>query len=379
VAVLATNLPERLDPALDRRVRVRVDFGKPDGVSRESIWRMLLPPRAVLDADVDLAGLARRYDLTGGYIKNAVLNAVAAAVTESPVAPVLRQTHLDAAARDQMRRPAACEDGARLQEPRATLDDVFLPEAQRRAVQEIVAASNARRTVFERWRVAARQSGGRGVVALFHGAPGTGKTLCAEAVAGELGRPLLRVVLPSVLSRWVGEAERMLARVFSDASSHDAVLLLDEVDGLLMARGRGQASRHDDSVVNALLDLLDRHEGVVLLCTNRPEVLDSALDRRLAWRVAFPEPDTAARAAIWRTLVPPSATGGRALDMHALAAQFPLTGGRLRNAAVRAASRAASEGRSLTLSDLAGAASEESGEPVPSRVATARVATGWEA
>lgn len=362
IAVLATNLPDKLDPALDRRVRVRVDFGRPDPIARAALWRMHLPPRAPLAEDVDVDALARRFDVAGGYIRNAVLNAVAAAVCEQPESPVLRQAHLDAAARDQARRPAAHEGGAGVLEPRATLADVCLPAAAMHAVTEVVSAASARRTVFDRWGVAARQSGGRGVTALFHGAPGTGKTLCAEAIAGELGRGLLRVTLPGVLSRWVGEAERSLARAFAEASNADAVLLLDEIDALLMARGEGRASRHDDSIVNALLDLLDRHDGVVILCTNRPDVLDRALDRRVGWRVAFPVPDAHAREAIWARVVPSSATGGRTLDLRGLAARYALTGGRIRNAAIRAASRAASAGTVLDLPALARAAAEEAGQ-----------------
>jgi SpoVK/Ycf46/Vps4 family AAA+-type ATPase len=359
IAVLATNLPDRLDPALDRRIRVRVDFAAPDAIARAALWRLHVPPRAALDADVDLDALARRFDLVGGYIRNAMLNAVAAAVCEAPEAPVLRQAHLEAAARDQSRRIPAEGEVDGVQEPRATLADVCLPAAALREVRGVVAAAGARRTVFDRWGVAARQTGGRGVVALFHGPPGTGKTLCAEAIAGELGRGLLRVTLPNVLSRFVGDAERSLARAFATAASSEAVLLLDEIDGLLMARGAGRASRHDDSLVVALLDLIDRHDGVVILCTNRPEVLDRALDRRVGWRVGFPVPDAAARAAIWRQVVPPSATEGQALDVRGLAARFALTGGRIRSAAVRAASRAAADGRTIDLAGLFEAAAEE--------------------
>ncbi len=196
---------------------------------------------------------------------------------------------------------------------------------------------------------------------MFHGPPGTGKTLCAEAIAGELGRPLRRVTVPRVLSKWVGDTERSLGEEFSRAVQSDAVLLLDEIDALLMARGTGRASRHDDSIVNALLDLLDRHDGVVILCTNRPDVLDRALDRRVGWRVAFGAPDAETRAAIWRQLVPAAATGGVSLDFRGVAERFELTGGRIRNAAVRASIRAASAGRTPDLGDFVRAAAEEVG------------------
>jgi len=362
VAVLATNLADKLDQALDRRVLVRVDFPRPDGIARERIWQMLIPPRAALAPDVDVKALARRHDIAGGYIKNAVLNAIAASVADGAgrgVDPVLTQSQLDRAARDQARRPASTEDGPSHQAPLSTLADVSLPTREKRLVEEIVAAASTRRTVFERWGIAARQTGGRGIVALFHGEPGTGKTFCAESVAGELGRPLSRVTLPSVLSKWVGDAERTLARLFAEAAKDEAVLLLDEIDGLLMQRGQARASRHDDSLVNTLLDLLDRHEGVVILCTNRPEVLDQALGRRIGWKVEFPVPDSAGRLAIWRSLVPGAATGGRELDLRGLAHRYPLTGGRIRNAVVRAASRAAASGMDLDLRALEVAAFEE--------------------
>lgn len=359
IAVLATNLPEQLDPALDRRVRVRIDFGRPDAISRAAIWRLHLPPNAVLAADVDVDALSRRFDLSGGYIRNAVLNAVAAAVSEAPAAPVLRQRHLDTAARDQAVRPAAQNGSGEAQEPRATLADVYLPAVEAQLVREMVAAAGVRRTVFDRWGIAARQSGGRGIIALFYGPPGTGKTLCAEAIAGELSRPLLRVTLPSVLSKWVGEAERNLAQAFANAALNEAVLLLDEIDGLLMARGEGRASRHDDSIVNTLLDLLDRHDGVVVLCTNRPDVLDCALTRRLSWQIGFRLPDAAARTAIWQQTVPATATGDQRLDMAALGARYALSGGQIRTAAIRAASRAAAQGRTIDIAALAAAAAEE--------------------
>lgn len=371
VAVLATNLADKLDQALDRRVLVRVDFPRPDGIARERIWRMLLPPRAVLAPDVDVTALARRHDIAGGYIKNAVLNAVAASVADGAsrgVDPVLTQAQLDRAARDQARRPTASEDGPSLQAPLCTLADVSLPPREKRLVEEIVAAASTRRTVFERWGIAARQQGGRGIVALFHGEPGTGKTFCAEAIAGELGRPLSRVTLPSVLSKWVGDAERTLARLFAESAKEETVLLLDEIDSLLMQRGEARASRHDDSLVNTMLDLLDRHEGVVILCTNRPAVLDKALGRRIGWKVEFPAPDAAGRLAIWRSLVPSTATGGRELDLRGLAHRYQLTGGRIRNAVVRAASRAAASGMDLDLRALEAAAFEEEADgaaPVP--------------
>jgi SpoVK/Ycf46/Vps4 family AAA+-type ATPase len=356
MAVLATNLPDRLDEALDRRVQVRVDFPNPDALARAEIWRLHIPSQAETAGDIDPSALGRRFEMTGGYIKNAVLNAIAAAVHEDPAQPVLRQRHLEAAARDQQRRPAAAPvDG--LAEPRAQLRDLILPRRDLDLIEQIVAAASARGVVFDRWGVGAHQAGGRGIVALFSGPPGTGKTLAAEAIAGELARPLLRITPANVLSRWVGDAERALTARFRDAEAADAVLLIDEADGLLATRGAGQ--HHDDRLVITLLDLIDRHEGVVILCTNRRAVLDAALRRRVGWSLRFEAPGPEARAALWAAMVPAAATGGVPLDLRRLAADLPLTGGQVRSAAVRAATRAATAGRFVSAADLRRAAEEE--------------------
>jgi SpoVK/Ycf46/Vps4 family AAA+-type ATPase len=244
-----------------------------------------------------------------------------------------------------------------LAEPRAQLRDLILPRRDLDLIEQIVAAASARGVVFDRWGVGAHQAGGRGIVALFSGPPGTGKTLAAEAIAGELARPLLRITPANVLSRWVGDAERALTARFRDAEAADAVLLIDEADGLLATRGAGQ--HHDDRLVITLLDLIDRHEGVVILCTNRRAVLDAALRRRVGWSLRFEAPGPEARAALWAAMVPAAATGGVPLDLRRLAADLPLTGGQVRSAAVRAATRAATAGRFVSAADLRRAAEEE--------------------
>jgi SpoVK/Ycf46/Vps4 family AAA+-type ATPase len=193
---------------------------------------------------------------------------------------------------------------------------------------------------------------------LFTGEPGTGKTFCAHAVAGELGRPLLEAAVPALLSKWVGESERNLANLFRTAHEHGAVLFLDECDAVLAERG-GDGARHDDRLVGVFLRQLERHDGLVLLATNREGILDKALSRRLAYRVAFPVPDAAGRAAIWRGLLPATVPTDGTVDPEALGRRFALTGGRIRNAVFKAAFRAASRGGVLTGVLLESAAVEE--------------------
>jgi SpoVK/Ycf46/Vps4 family AAA+-type ATPase len=197
------------------------------------------------------------------------------------------------------------------------------------------------------------------VAALFYGEPGTGKTLTAEAIAGELNRPLLVASIPAVLSKWVGQTESNLARLFERAQKQEAVLFLDEADSLLMERGAGRASRHDDAAVNVLLELIERHDGVTLLATNRPERLDRALARRLAYRLQFALPGAEERAAIWRGLLPDTVPVEGALDFVALGRVFELSGALIKNAVFKAAFRVASRGGTLTQAALEQAAAEE--------------------
>ncbi len=361
VAILATNAPDALDEALERRLLVRVAFPRPDRAARRQIWERLLPAEAPIAADVDLDQLAHRFDLAGGYIKNAVLMAVAS-VTHAG-RDRIAQADLVEAARQQRER-VSDGDGEALAVPMARLADVVLGAEATEAVEEIVEAARHRSQALERWGIGTHLTGGRGVVALFHGPPGTGKTLCAEAIAGELGRPLLPCTLSGVLSKYVGESEQRLSALFDQARRREAVLFVDEADAWLGDR-RARSEAHDRRLVNLLLLELERHEGVVLMATNLAGGLDAALARRLGWTVRFDLPDVAARAAIWRRLLPPGVPGADAIDVEQLAAGWRLTGAAIRNAVYRAAFRAERAQRPLTTEALARAAAEASGAPRP--------------
>ena len=342
VAMLATNLPEHLDEALARRILVRVRFPEPDRAQRAEIWRRHLPAQAPLAADVDVERLAARFEITGGLIKNAVLMSVAAAVHGAGDAePEITHAHLEAAAAAQLSQVDA--EGRPVTVPEARLCDLVLAPPQWRAVEQLLAAVQNRRMVLQQWGVGGPRVEQTGVAALFHGPPGTGKTLCAEALAGELNRPLRVARAPALLSKWVGDTERNLEQLFRDARGQRAVILLDEADSLLGRRDSPGASRHDQSMTNVLLDLIDQYPGLVLLATNLPERLDPALARRLAWRLEFLRPEQAERQALWACMLPDSAPLADDVDLHPLA-QIELSGAGIRSATLRAATQAAAEG-----------------------------------
>ena len=356
VAILATNLPEALDEAFDRRILVKVHFAEPDRAARAEIWRKHLPKQLPLAADVDLQALADRFEMTGGYIKNAVLMAVASAVHDGHTPRVVTMAALEQAARDQMLRPG--QEESELLRPKSQLKDVILSAALHEQVLELIDAARHRRTLLEKWGIGANLSTGKGAAALLSGPPGTGKTLCAEAIAAELNRPLMVAQVPALLSKWIGETEKNLAFQFAQAKNHGAVLLLDEADGLMGDRN-GLTHKHDISVVNVMLQLIERHEGVVLLATNRADALDKALTRRLGWHLRFAMPDARLRAGIWRALLPETVPVHGKIDFERLGRNFALTGGHIKNAVFKAAFRAARSEVALQQAGLEFAAMEE--------------------
>ena len=324
IAVLATNLPASLDEALARRVLVRVRFPEPDRHSRAEIWRRLLPEQAPLSEDIDVDRLAERFELSGGFIKNAVLGAVAWVVYEQ--AAKLTHQHLERAAQEQLQRFDA--DGEPLVVPPERLSDMVLPRDVQDHVDALLSSVRAAPTVLRTWGVGG-PGGNLGVAALLHGPPGTGKTLCAKALAGELNRPLMMVRASTLLSKWLGESERNLQAAFDRARADHAVLLVDEADSLLLDRAQA-SQRHELSMVNTLLDLVENHPGLVLLATNLPDRMDGALARRLAASIGFTRPAPEERRALWLRMLPESAPLQVDVDRSLLAERFDLSGAEIR-------------------------------------------------
>lgn len=358
IAVLATNLPEMLDEALDRRILVKVKFGEPDSTARLAIWRHHLPPQVPLAADVDLAALADRFEMAGGYIKNAVLMAVADAVHSRPEQPQIDHAMLERAARDQLQRPSLQRD--ELVHPQVRLADVVLAEAAAQQVAEVVAAARNRHVVLQRWGIGAHLSYGKGVVALLVGPPGCGKTMCAHAIAAELERPLRVVQAGTLRSKWVGETERNIVQLFRDARADHSVVLIDEADSFLPDRDQAQQP-HEAQATNALLVALEQHDGVVILATNRAHGLDKALSRRIGWTVFFGKPEARQRTRIWQGLLPSSVPTAGPIDCAGLGLRYAMSGGEVKNAVMKAALRAAMDGQLLDQSYLEAAAMEEAG------------------
>jgi hypothetical protein len=252
-------------------------------------------------------------------------------------------------------RAATRFDGlAHVIEPRATWDDLVLPEPQLQQLRALVAGVRHRTTVLDDWGFADRTARGLGTAALFAGASGTGKTLAAEVIATTLGLDLVVVDLSQVVSKYIGETEKNLRRVFEAAEDSAAVLLFDEADTLFGKRTeiRDSHDRYANLEVGYLLSRIESFRGLAVLTTNAKSVLDQAFLRRLRFIVSFPYPDPAARERMWR-LAFPSAVPTTGLEPTRLAA-IDLPGGGIAAAALTAAYLGAGRGV-VTADDVAAA------------------------
>jgi SpoVK/Ycf46/Vps4 family AAA+-type ATPase len=214
---------------------------------------------------------------------------------------------------------------------------------------------------MERWGFGDKVVTGSGTNALFAGPSGTGKTLAAEIVAHELQLDLYRIDLASVVSKYIGETEKNLDKIFAAAEGANGILFFDEADALFGKRSevRDSHDRYANLEISYLLQRMEQHCGVAILATNLRQNLDEAFTRRLAFIVQFPFPDEAHRYRIWTGVWPPSAPLAPDVDLAALAKQLKLSGGSIRNIAVAAAFLAAADGQVVTRAHVFRAAQRE--------------------
>ncbi|GAA2431298.1 ATP-binding protein [Streptomyces macrosporus] len=244
-------------------------------------------------------------------------------------------------------------------EPEAGWDDLVLPERQARVLREIVAHVRQRGTVHQEWGFARTLRRGLGVTALFAGGSGTGKTLAAEVMARELGLDLFVIDLSQVVSKYIGETEKNLRKVFDAAERGGALLLFDEADALFGKRSEVKDShdRYANLEVSYLLMRMEAYRGLAILTTNMKKALDTAFLRRIRFVVDFPFPGEAERAEIWRRVLPERAPT-KGVDPERLA-QLTVAGGSIRNIALSAAFLAAEEGDALQMRHMLAAARTE--------------------
>jgi AAA+ superfamily predicted ATPase len=322
----------------------------PQAPVRLALWKRALAG-ATLAPGTDVDTIARGYKLTPGEILASVRE-VCAIAGPLPIDDALLRRVMERRLRNEL------GDVATRLTVATTWDDVILPPDAVGRVRELIARKHHEDCVYREWGLDHKIGYGKGVVALFSGPPGTGKTLLAGLIAQELGYELYQIDLSQVYSRWLGETEKALEKVFDQAERAHAVLLFDEADALFAKRTEVEDShdRYANVAVNYLLQRLERYSGVAVLTTNKDTHLDEALRRRLSLHLRIEEPEAPDRLRLWQKHLPASIPGARNVDLAGLAEEFELTGGYIKNVAVRAAFLAAAEELPVTTERLRRAA-----------------------
>jgi ATPase family associated with various cellular activities (AAA) len=341
--VLTGAQPWRPTELLASRRTIEVPLIPPDHATRMRLWNSALP----YASQIALERVSASFHFDAREVR-------AASNTASTAAAMFTNGHA-VSLEDVL--PASCVTVARkhgerhttLVMPRRCADDLVLPPDLHARVLDLVHYFRALPRVMDEWGFAIRTSGA-GIKALFTGEPGTGKTLAAEVVAKELDLPMLKVDLARVVSKWIGETEKNLDHVFTEAHDSHAVLFFDEAEALFGARGdvRHGTDRYANLEVSYLLQRLEAHSGVVILATNLRDKIDPAFMRRFHAVIGFPRPSDKERRRMWQRVFTPAVPCSGDLDA-ALLARLDLTGAGIVGAAQTAALFAAHEGSAVSM------------------------------
>lgn len=334
-----------------KRATIRLAVNKPDGTEQKQLWQEVLGP-ATARMNGALDGVASQFSLSARAIVMAGTELRGVAESGSQADRALWN-----ACRSVSR--SGLDDLAQRLDPVAGWKDLVLPEAQQRTLRQVAAHAKHRLRVYQQWGFAGKGMRGLGMSALFAGESGTGKTMAAEVLANELYLDLYRIDLSGVVSKYIGETERNLRRVFDAAETNGAMLLFDEADALFGKRSevRDSHDRYANIEVSYLLQRMEAYRGLAILTTNMKAALDVAFSRRLSFVVQFPFPDQAQRELIWRRMFP-EATPVDALE-YAKLARLSMSGGNIRSIALNAAFLAADEGTAVGMRHLLQAAHTE--------------------
>ena len=343
-----------------------VDVSKPTKFEQRGLWRTLLGggvaapassegQEPVSNLEKEISALVNQFDLSASSIQSAVAEALFALDPKENLSSALWSSSLKTA------RPRLAELALRIT-PTASMDDLVLPKREKQLLRSIITNIRQRYTVYDEWGFRDPGDRGLGVTALFAGDSGTGKTMAAEVMATELRLDLFKIDLSMVVSKYIGETEKNLRKVFDSAEEGGAILFFDEADALFGKRSEVKDShdRYSNIEVGYLLQRMEAYRGLAILTTNMKDSLDKAFLRRIRFVVNFPPPDVKSREEIWRRVFPPSVPLD-GIDYYKLA-HLEITGGHIRNIALSATFFAAEDGVAVNMDHLKRATMEEYGK-----------------
>jgi len=329
---------------------LRVELQFPTAAARRLLWQRATQQAGAEVDDEDLLVLAARFSLSSPQIFQAAAESQVLALARGSG----KLTYRDVAAAVRRQCGGELARMATRITPRADFSNLVAPIEVRTQLREICARVVTRDTVAHQWAEDSVHARSTGVTALFVGPSGTGKTLSAEALTNELGLDLYRIDLAGIVSKYIGETEKNLDRVFAAAAHANAVLFFDEADALFGKRSevKDAHDRYANIEVAYLLQKMEQFDGLAILATNLKQNLDEAFARRLTFTVNFPFPEEAERRLLWENLWPPRAPRAADVDLAWFAREFRLSGGNIRNTVMAAAHLAAADGRVVTRAHL---------------------------
>ncbi len=338
---------------------IDIELPVPSYPARMQLWEKQWSGESALAADVSFSDLAGKFRLSGGQIRDVAAVARSLAQWRDPENELVTSEDLYAACRSQFR--GTLSTLARKVQPTYGWDDIILPKDQMGQLGEICSYVKYYHTVYGDWGFDQKLSTGKGLNVLFAGPSGTGKTMAAEIMASELGLDLYKIDLSAIVSKYIGETEKNLDRIFREGQTSNAILFFDEADALFGKRSevRDSHDRYANIEMAYLLQKMDEYEGTVILATNLRKNMDEAFARRMHFAVEFPIPEEAERYRIWQNIFPREAPLATAVDLSFLARQFKITGGNIKNVALSAAFLAAQDGGSITMENVIWATKRE--------------------
>lgn len=318
-----------------------LEIPTPTNQEREECWKLFSKDYA-LDKDVNLLEMATKFLFTPGKIKSALANARSLATMNKDI--LIPRATLFQGCNNQM--SSELTQKATKVKANFGFDDIVMNRDQRETLEHAIDQMNFRKQVYDNWHYTKKYPYGRGLSVLLFGAPGTGKSMCAQVIAHELNLELYRVDLSKVIDKYVGETEKSISMIFREAKKCNVVLFFDECDTLFAKRsddgGSNQASNNNKTAL--LLQEVEAYDGVSVLATNYKHNIDPAFFRRMKYIVEFQFPNEDTREMLWRTTIPKDTPLAEDVDIRFLAEKFEFAGGNIKNCILNAAFLAAADG-----------------------------------
>lgn len=350
LTVIATETMWRPDGQINNDVPLlTLAVPAPDYQQRQTLWNSHLNGNYNDVADEDIRLLSGRFRLRGGQIQKAVETAKNMSLFRLDSDGAITLTDLNAASRWHSNQRLSTL--AQKIQPSYGWDDIVLPADKKAQLAEICSYFSNMSLVYDDWGFQSKTSLGKGLNALFAGSSGTGKTMAADVMAGQLGLDVYKIDLSTIVSKYIGETEKNLDRIFREAHDSNAILFFDEADALFGKRSEVKDShdRYANIETSYLLQKMEEYQGIVILATNFRKNMDDAFVRRMHFVIEFPVPEEPDRLEIWRRVFPQQAPRQASLDIGFMAKQFKLAGGNIKNVAVTSAFLAAQDSEAIDM------------------------------